>query len=344
MENNNNKITIREIAKIMNISHTTVSRALNDSDKVTEKTKEKIKEVAKSYGYQLNYTAKSLATGIKMTIGILYPSSKVRLNDSWYTSTLISLIRKELEKENLDCIISGYDTTENHVNEICRLIIEKKVDGLMILGQEINSSIIDVLDKSTNNLLFINPNPNLNLDKYNQIIIDDIYGGKIVADKLKNYSDDEILVISQDTNQFKRRIDGFKQEYKNLNNIKGTLNIKELFIKDTEINSLKATITDNIEILNGVKAIFALSDRMAFGTCNILNELNYSIPNDINLIGYDDIEWCEYFIPTLTSVHQPRFKVAKLASSIMKKRILDKENKIDKIILKPNLICRKSTN
>ncbi len=344
MDNNDNKITIREIAKIMNISHTTVSRALNDSDKVTDKTKEKVKEVAKRYGYQLNYTAKSLATGIKMTIGILYPSSRIRLNDSWYTSTLISLIRKELEKENFDCIISGYDTTENHVNEICRLVIEKKVDGLMILGQEINSSIIEVLDQSTTNLLFINPNPKLNLDNYNQIIIDDIYGGKVVADKFEKYKESEILVIAQDTNQFKRRIDGFKNEYKLLNNINGKVKIKELFISDTEINSLRESINKDKEIFDGVKAIFALSDRIAFGICNILNELNYSVPNDINLIGYDDIEWCEYFIPTLSSVHQPRFKVAKLASSIMKKRILDKENKIDKILLKPKLICRKSTN
>ncbi|MCY1152528.1 MAG: LacI family DNA-binding transcriptional regulator [Sphaerochaetaceae bacterium] len=338
-----NKITIREIAKIMNISHTTVSRALNDSDLVTEETKNKIKEVAQAYGYQMNYTARSLATGIKMTIGILYPSSKLRQNDSWYTSTLISLIRKELEKEKIDCIISGYDTTENHINDICRLVTEQKVDGLMILGHEITKPVIDVLNESTKNLLFINPNPKLDLSNFNRIIIDDLCGGQLVANKFRNLNIEDIIIISQDTGQFKKRIKGFTNEIQKIKDISDPLNIDTIFVNDSEIYSLRQTLNSKLHLFKNKKAIFALSDRLAFGTCNILSENNYSIPSDFEVIGYDDIEWCEYFIPTLTSVHQPRFKVAKIASRIMKKRILEKDYNVECITLKPKLICRNST-
>ncbi|RFU95975.1 LacI family transcriptional regulator [Sphaerochaeta halotolerans] len=330
-------MNIREIAQRTGISHTTVSRALNDSPLVAEKTKQRIKQVAKDLGYELDASAKSLATGIRMTIAVLYPYSTLRRIGSQYTSELIQSIRAALHEYRFDCIVNGYDTVGEDLSEMTRLIREKKVDGIIVLGYELNRDAVLALQQSTQNIVLINPNPTLNADGCARILIHNEYGGALAYEALRNAPKEQLFVLSHDRQQYAVRTEGFLKAMQSDNS-------HVWLAEDESFETAYRYIMEHKERLPHCKGLFVVTDIMAFGVCKALLELGYSIPDDIAVVGYDDIEWCAYCTPSLTTIHQPRSDVARQAASLIVQAVKEKASVSSTVVLTPNLVRRESTS
>lgn len=330
-------MNIREIAQRTGKSHTTVSRALNDSPLIAEKTKLRIKQIAKELGYELDASAKSLATGIRMTIAVLYPYSTLRRIGSQYTSELIQSIRAALHEYRFDCIVNGYDTVGEDLSEMTRLIREKKVDGIIVLGYELNREAVLALQQSTQNIVLLNPNPALETNGCARILIHNEYGGALAYEALKNIPKEQIFVLSHDRQQYSVRADGFLQAMQ--------ADQSHVWLaEDDSFETAYRYIMEHKQRLPTCKGIFVVTDIMAFGVCKALLELEYAIPGDIAVVGYDDIEWCAYCTPSLTTIHQPRTDVARQAASLIVKMVKEKTALSSTVVLTPNLVRRESTS
>jgi LacI family transcriptional regulator len=336
-------MNIREIAKRTGISHTTVSRALNNSPLVAEKTKQRIQQVAQEIGYSIDASAKSLATGIRMTIGMLYPYSTLRKVGSLYTNELIHSIQEECKLKQFDSIVNGYDTVGEDIREITRLVREKKVDGLIVIGHEMTAEAVEEIAQSTQNLLLINPGPALQDANHSKIIIDHRFGGELAYEPLKHLLPQELAFVAQDNPQFYSRTAGFLAALAKDRGESATHLVTQLTLESGSYEAAYATTIQNLDLLKTKKGIFVETDKSAFGVMNALQDNHVRIPDQVALVGYDDVEWCAYSHPSLTTIHQPRTDVAKLAAVIMYSLILKKDPTVRTHILKPTLVQRKST-
>ncbi|NCC65936.1 MAG: LacI family transcriptional regulator [Spirochaetia bacterium] len=330
-------MNIREIAQRTGISHTTVSRALNDSPLVAEKTKERIKQIAKDLGYELDASAKSLATGIRMTIAILYPYSTLRRIGSQYTSELIQSLRAALHMYRFDCIVNGYDSVGEDLSEMTRLIREKKVDGIIVLGYELTKEALAALQKSTDKIVLINPNPQLEGANCARLLINNEYGGSLAYEELRCLGNEGLFVLSQDRPQYSVRAQGFLKAM-------GADDSRLWLVEDEAFETAYHFVMQHKEKLSYCKGLFVVTDIMAFGACKALLELGYRIPQDIAVVGYDDIEWSSYCTPSLTTIHQPRSDVANKAAKLIVEAVIEKALLDQTVTLSPNLVKRESTS
>jgi LacI family transcriptional regulator len=180
-------ITSKEIALIAGVSQSTVSRSLNDSPLISEKTKERIRKVAKEQGFVFNANARSLSTNKTNTVGIIYPDNFNDFSVNLYFSSLHNQLRESLEKENLDLIVSFAENKFTKTNNIERLIKCQKVDGLIIVKSKLDHQTVNYLKSSKIPFVFMHHIPDIsqlhNVD-VDIVCTDHIKGGYLATEPI----------------------------------------------------------------------------------------------------------------------------------------------------------------
>jgi len=336
-------ITTKDIAKIAGVSQSTVSRCLNDSKLISEETKNRIKEIAAQYGFEFNANARSLSTNKTGTIGVIYPENFNDFSNNLYLSSLHNQLRDSLEKENLDLIVSFANNRYTGQSNIRRMVLRKKVDGLIIVRNDIDNETLMFLNKSKIPFIFMHhfiDDPDLsNIDI---IASDHEYGGYLAGRYLAGLGHRNIACIAVKGigTEYDERTSGFKAALKDS---KLTFDDRFLFYGDSTFKSGYSAVRENIDAIKGITAMFVHNDIMALGAIEALKEYGLKVPDDVSIIGYDDIELCTYFKPYLTTIHQQREEIARLACERLVELLKAKRPKTKKIVrLKPNLVIRDS--
>jgi Transcriptional regulators len=190
-------LTIRKLAQLAGTSYSTVSRALNDSPLVKDSTKRRIRRLAQDLGYQVDFSARSLATGMRMIVGVVYPYHTLRPHESMYTSQAIDRIRIALSSHGFDTLTAGYAEDGGPREDIARLIREKKADALLVFGHEVSDRQIAELRELGAEFLLINPPPRSSVDACHHISIDHEYGGFLAGRRLVEASRTRLLCIAR---------------------------------------------------------------------------------------------------------------------------------------------------
>ncbi|WP_378955984.1 LacI family DNA-binding transcriptional regulator [Pelosinus sp. sgz500959] len=340
-------VTIKDIALIAGVSFSTVSRSLNDSNLVAEATKKQIKEIAKELGFEFNASARSLSTQKTGSIGVIYPESFEAFHVNLFYNSLHNHIRKTLEREALDLIVAfAKNRFDGDSSNIERLVKSKKVDGLIIV-----SPILDQVDKEALLLMkkqgipfvFLHhyPNDPWFLEEANIFCTDHFTGGYRATEHLIQHGHKRIACITAVGNmdEFSNRTDGYRAALTEYNI---HFDEKIFFHGDRSFQSGYEIIMDNKEKIKDFSAIFSQNDLMALGAIQALTELKLEVPEDIAVVGYDDIELLSFFRPLLTTIHQPREKIAVLACETLINLIKDQKTIKRNILVKPSLIIRES--
>ncbi|MCY6371136.1 LacI family DNA-binding transcriptional regulator [Clostridium ganghwense] len=304
--------TIKEIAEIAGVSHSTVSRSLNNSSLISEKTKIKIKKIATELNFEFNSSAQSLNTNKTGTIGIIYPEQTAEIRMSVYLTSLLNDIRGILEKELIDSIVSFPKNRFTMKSNIKRLISKKKVDGLMIVHSDINSEDWDYIRESRIPCIFLHYMPKLHMKaEVDFVSTDHFVGGILATSHLIQLGHKRIMCLTgnKTEEEVKQRISGYTSVFKQ-NCL--PVDTKLIFEGDFSFESGYNIVKQNIDIVKTVTAIFAQSDLMALGAIKALREIGVKIPQDIAIIGYDDLDIGSYFLPLLTTIRQPREQIAKI--------------------------------
>jgi LacI family transcriptional regulator len=332
-------MNIRELARKAGTSYTTVSRALNNSPLVAEETRKRILALAGELGYQINDTARSLATGIRMTVGVMYPYHSLRRVESLYTTEVVHTLREELQVRGFDTMITGYDTVSEDLSSFTRLARQKKVDGLIVIGSEISQGAIEAVSQLADAVFLINPERDEWASKFPRVRIDDYYGGVLAGEQFLQRGISSVTVLMQEAPLFALRRKGFSDTI-SLGNPEAA--ISTIYLPEGSYETAYEFTRKQFGKLAESRGLFVIPDKSAFGVMNALQDNGVSIPRDIAIIGYDDVEGCLYCRPSLSTIHQPRSQAAVLAAQYMESAILRHDSGRHNYLLKPTYVQRSS--
>lgn len=320
-------MTQKDIAKILGVSVATVSLALSDSEKVNKKTKEKIKKFAEELNYIPSEIARSLILKKTWTIGLIIPNFSIT-----YYSEFAYQIYKNLKKKGyLTITLSG--RTDEEIDEVIDLFLRKKVDG-MIIGRVNYRKLYSLKEKNIPFVLYDRID-----DDVDFVCVDKFKGGYKATEHLIKIGYKKIGFLCSPSDE-EMRTRGYLEAL-----IDYELPIKkEWIIKGLGFyNEGYKGAKDLIKMKEKPEAIVCLNDVSAIGAIRALNEENIKIPEDIAIVGFDNIEEGKYAIPSLTTINQPKEKIVENLVEILLSNIEKRNSKEKKqILIEPELIIRES--
>lgn len=336
---NKKKTTIKDIANVLGITPSAVSKALNDHPRISTKTKAAVRQVAKNLNYQPNHLASALRKGKSNLVGVIIPKA-----NSHFFSSIIKKIEDLLSKEGYNIIITqSYESFKKECRCIDALLYTQ-VDG--IIASMANETVkLDYYEKVKAQgiplILFDRGENDLNVD---YVGIDDYQSSLIVIEHLVDQGCKRIAHIGgfSHTRIYKNRIRGYRDAIEKFN----------LPLEDELITESNLTIEDGRRIMkqllklpNPPDAIYAASDYAALGALQILQSKNISVPKDIALVGFTNESFSSLVSPSISSIEQHSEKIGELAANAFLKRIANPNKKVtlNKMILDAELIIRDSS-
>ncbi|HBY57525.1 MAG TPA: LacI family transcriptional regulator [Candidatus Atribacteria bacterium] len=329
------KKTIEHIAQLANVSKATVSRVINNSPKVTSKTRERVIKAIKETGYYPNVTARRLTTNKAETIGLIIPSPQDKtFGNPFYTEILRGFTHQAK--------IEGYDLLlfiNEHQFNYSQLFHDRRVDGLLLVG--VNRGDKGIIQLSENKFPYILTGK-IDYEKANYVDAENRKGAYQAVTYLVNSGHKRIGYLggSFDFVFNQERFEGYLQALKEHNLEYG----KELTMEsiNTEESGYEA-MRKLLEASSIPTAVFVANDLDAIGAMKAIKEKGLKIPEDIAVIGFDDIQLASYTEPTLTTVRQPIYEMGTTAISLLVQLIKGKKEGPLKIELPTQLIIRESS-
>ena len=327
------KITITDIARLSNVSKTTVSRIINGNyGKVNKDTKERVLKIIEELNYQPNTLAQGLKQKTTNVIGIVLS----KLHPFW--SAVLEGVEDACRSKGYSLMISNTgDDPELEVEQI-KSFMQRKVDGVIVSPTIHNKAFYEeLIDRSYPIVAVSRKTPNVSL---NIVAMNDIKGSWMATEHLLSLGRERIMLVVYPPNEISpryERVAGFEMALKAKGNQQSWVEIVDekpgmatqkivKVLKEKKVDAIISTNNIlNLEILKAVK------------------ESGLMVPDDVAIVGYDDPAWAELVDPPLTSVYQPAYEMGEKAA----KRLIELIKNTDKIepettIFEPKLIKRKS--
>lgn len=334
------KPTLQDVADQAKVSRMTVSRVFSEKNNVSKETEEKIKTIAKKIGYHPNLIARSLSARNSKTIGIFVPKTRYLFLDIYITQILsgISDVTQELDYR---IMLFPIDYTKQKKDLYLSIARSHLVDGIILLKTKINDKGLEDLKKI--DFPFILVNHRSSSKKYNFVDTYNIKGAKLAVEYLYSLGHKKIAFVSgamDETNAIDR-LKGYKKTLKSLGlQYRQEWIISGKFSRETAYEASKELITSK----DLPTAIFCSDDYMAIGVMDRIKEAGLSVPKDISIIGFDDIEISSFINPSLTTVRQSIYEIGKRSTELLLDLINKKRTSPISELLDVELIIRESTS
>jgi len=331
-----NKVpTIKEIAKIANVSAMTVSRALNNNPRVREITRKKIQSIAKQLGYRPNRIARSLVSKRSQLISLIVADIA-----NQYFSELARGIEDKARENGYNVIFCSTDNDSETLKTYVRLMMEVGVDGFILAAVRLKEPIVEELTDQRFPVVLVNRE--LKEKKANSVVIDNHAGAYLVVEHLIKCGYEKIAVITGAFNLSTgiERFEGYRNALGDHD-----ISFQEDYVSQgpfTKEHGCQAA-TKMLSGKNRPEAIFAASDNIALGVMVAAGKLGLRIPEDLALVGFDDTGFSSNAKINLTTVSQKKYEMGALGVQMLLDLINGQENgSINNIVLEPELIIRKS--
>ena len=330
-------VTIMDVAAHAGVSYSTVSRVVNDYEFVKTATREKVQKAMEELGYVANLKARSLAGGRSNMIGLLV----FDLENSYFTE-VVRGIDAEVSRLNYDMVISTTHQRLDREQAYVTQLASGMVDGLIImLPQNIESWLEPLQQRQTPYVLIDHES---RLGQGHVIRTTNRRGAREATDYLLDLGHRQIgLVTGTPTVQSgKERIEGF---HRALADRQLAANPELIVQGDFDEASGFAAGLQLLQRPSPPTAIFALNDAMAIGVLEAAEKVGLSVPDELSILGFDDIPEASYIRPQLTTVRQPQREIGRTATRLLVDLIEHKEARSDleTVTLNTELIIRKST-
>lgn len=335
----NKRTTIHDIAKALDLTASTVSRALNDHPKISSETKDLVRKKAKELNYTANTLAASLRTGKAKTLGLIVP----RIN-RFFISNTISGIESVTNKAGYNIIICQSEESQHKEEQNIITLINSRVDGIMI-AISFETATSKHIEKARKSGI-----PIVQFDR----IRDDIPVSNVLNDNemasylaVKHLIDQGYTSIAHFSgplhiNIYKQRLAGYKKAL-----LESNIPLNESFIFENVLDKEKGFQTTLSIFKNklNVDAIFSASDYSALGALLAAKQLQIDIPQQLGIVGFANEPFTEFVSPSLTSVNQ---FAEEMGATVAKTMIDQIENQNEELIPKsisitPKLIVRESS-
>ncbi|MGI6779076.1 MAG: LacI family DNA-binding transcriptional regulator [Acetivibrionales bacterium] len=326
-------VTIKDVAKACGVSYATVSRAFNNSSEISEYTKEKVLKVAQSMGYSPNAVARSLVKNKTNIIALIVPDIV-----NQYFHEVAKGVEDEANKLGYSVMLCNTDYDIDKEVVYREALLEKRVEGFIVAptsdetgkvfrNSEVPVVLVGDMDESNN---------------LNYVTSDNVKGAFLATEYLIKMGHTNIAFIG-----------GHENVKTNRDRLRGFMNALEHYeIDESEIiikskgYKMKDGYDSATEIINSGKlptAIFTANDLTALGVIKALDENSLSIPEDISVIGFDDISFASLPRINLTTVRQPKYEIGRIAVNILIDKLNNPEHtEPEKVVLETELVIRKT--
>jgi len=307
-------VTIKDVANLAGVSPATVSRVINNSSLVKEETAEKVNEAIDKLNYQINESARALRTNSSSLIGVIGAGM-----DNPFLMKLLKGVETSAKENDYNLIFGDSEGELDQELKYLNIFNQKNVDGLIIITASIYNNLLEEIKNKGIPAVFasgyVNDNEipciSVNNSRAAEEVIDYLYdlGHRKFGIVRGTYSD---LVTSGE------RIKGVKSSFQ-----KNKIDFNSVPIYEGNF-SFESGFLAAKKILNAepdTTAIFCFDDKMAIGAIRAAEKLGYHIPNDLSIIGFDDVELASYVKPSLSTVRQSGYKMGYRAMEFLKQVI-----------------------
>ncbi|MFV9997298.1 MAG: HTH-type transcriptional repressor PurR [Arsenophonus endosymbiont of Dermacentor nuttalli] len=328
--------TIKDVAKLAGVSTTTVSHVINKTRFVAEETKTIVLAAIKTLNYSPSAVARSLKVNHTKSIGLLATS-----NEAPYFAEVIESIENNCFSQGYTLILCNSHKNLNKQQAYLQMLAQKRIDGLLVMCSEYPKQLLQMLEKYRNIPMVVMDWRQAHGDFTDVIIDNAVYGGYLAGRYLieRGHRDLGIICGPLKHNTGSGRLQGFLNAMTEAN-IK--LNNEWIVEADFEPGSGYDAMKQILNHQQRPSAIFCGGDIMAMGAICAANELGIRVPQDISIIGYDNVRNARFLTPALTTIHQPKEHLGQMAFSMLLDRIINKRKDTQAIEIHPELIERRS--
>lgn len=333
-------MTSVELAKIAGVSQSTISRVMNDSPLIPEVTKAHVRKIASQYGFVLNSQAQSLKTNKTGTVGILFPRYFTSMISNTFFAHLYDQLSKTLMEYDYDIMVLYNNNITTHMSYFEQTIQKRKNDGYIILKPEITKREHFVLTK--NNVPCVSIfKQTTQIEDMNVFTINSYEGG-VLAGKFfgKKQNARKIYIGLTGTSiDNTPRVNGFLDGMKYV----GCNELPSIIEEEMSVSGGYNAIMNNQKLFDKHCCIYIYNDMMALGAINALLLLGLKVPEQVEIIGTDDIPMSTQFHPTLSTLQGPVTLMIQEACSILIKLVNKEKIGTVKKDYSPTLVHRETT-
>lgn len=332
-----NKLTIKRIAELSGVSKATVSRVLNGYPHIRPELRNRVQKVIDETGYTPNHVARSLASDRSNIIGLIIPSGPQAVFNDPYFPTLTEGIAQSVNQHNLVLALFVFQSENEGRDTINGILTAGLLDGLIITADQKGDLFIPQLIANEMPFVYIGrPDDSI---KISYVDTDNFSGGYQATEHLIDLGYKKIATIASNMNSAgDDRLEGYRQALQK-NAIVGDDRLIEYgdYSLESGYTAMKRLLSQEPE------AVFVSSDTMALGAIRAIREYEMNIPDDIAMVGHDDLPPAVQANPKLTTIQQPIGETGRIAVEILTQIINSNDKTYQQVVLPTKLIIRDSS-
>ncbi|EGT5207139.1 TPA: ribose operon transcriptional repressor RbsR [Cronobacter sakazakii] len=327
--------TMKDVARLAGVSTSTVSHVINKDRFVSEAIRLRVEEAIRTLNYAPSALARSLKLNQTRTIGMLITASS-----NPFFSELVRGVERSCFERGYSLVLCNTDGDEQRMNRNLETLLQKRVDGLLLLCTETHQPSPAIMKRyPAIPTVMMDWSP---FDGGSDVIQDNsLLGGDIATRYLidKGYTRIACVTGPLDKTPARLRLEGYRTAMQ-----RAGLPVAEGYevIGDFEFAGGLRAMQSLLALPEPPQAVFMGNDAMAVGAYQALYQAGLRIPQDIALVGYDDIELASYMTPPLTTIHQPKDELGELAIDVLIHRMAQPELQQQRLQLTPELMVRGS--
>jgi DNA-binding LacI/PurR family transcriptional regulator len=327
--------SIKDIARLANVSHPTVSRALLNNPLVSAKTGERIRRIAKEAGYRPSAVARGLLTRRTQTIGVV-----VTTVADPFAGAVFSGIEKTAGDHGYSVFLADSNADPERERKIVQAFAERRLDGIIVTSSRVGALYLPMLEEMGVPIVLVN-------NQYpgtfvHAVMIGNVEGSRAAAKHLIDLGHERIAYIGDQS--------GFQSDAERFAGYRATLKAARIPFQQELVShgdgKTEAAITAMNKLLQLADlptAVCCYNDMTALGALQAIHSRGLRVPEDISVTGFDDLFFASYTQPPLTTVRQPMSRMGELAMESLL-RLMSGEKMVGTIRVDPELVVRKSTN
>ncbi|BDX07130.1 LacI family DNA-binding transcriptional regulator [Planctobacterium marinum] len=326
--------TIKQVSELAGVSLATVSRVINNTDQVKPGTKAKVEDAMKTLGYRPNFIAQSLASNKSNTVGYVVPE----LHGSFF-GDLLSGTERLLKQANKHLFIAAGHSNEVDEVKAIESLLSRRCDALILHLEAVSNDYLVQLAKD--NVDFVVVNRFIAEISERCVTLDNVKGGYIATQALIDNGHKSIAYITGSLWKADAE-DRFTGHKAALQEAGIALRPELVFEGDFQADSGYKGMSQLLNSGETITAVCCGNDEMAYGAAEAIREKGLRIPDDISLVGFDDIEFSRFLQPKLSTVKYPMRDIGETAAKMILQKIYNKDFSVKHHIFDPVMISRNS--
>ncbi|MBF8983529.1 LacI family DNA-binding transcriptional regulator [Lutibacter sp. B2] len=330
------KVTIKDVAKRAGVSISTVSRVINSSKPVSSEIHQKVSSIIEETGYVPNPIARSLVMKKSRLIGVLVPDVS-----NFFIGEILNGIEEIGKMYNYDIILCNtYGDLEEEIKYL-NLLSAKQVEGIVFMTWKLQEKLVNYISKMETPVVLINRNSK-DLD-IPSVSIDNFKAAYEMTNYLIENGHEKIALIRNTVDKDAFGFDLYRGYEKALKEHKIPIDERLIRYGYFELKKSYEITKDFIDENILPTAIFASSDVMAIGAINCLLDHGYKVPDEVSVVGFNDINLASIYRPNLTTIHQPIYDIGAVAIRMIIKKI-NKEPLESNVSILPHMLIERASS